>query len=341
GSSPLLITGKINPLRDDLYVSLKADFQNMDLSPTTPYAGKYLGYTIVKGKMGLGMEYLIEKKKLDAKNVIFLDQFTLGDRVESPEATRMPVKLAIALLKDRKGEIHLDLPVTGTTDDPEFRVGKIIWKIILNILVKAATSPFALLGAILGGGSAEEMSFIGFDYGTAVLTPQEQAKMDKLLTVLSERPALKVDVEGHADMVADREGLKRVALQKKVKAQKLKELAKSDKSVNPDRVVVAQEEYPKYLKQAYKDEKFPKPSNFLGMAKDLPVPEMEKLMLTNAPATDDMLRELARERARTVYEYLLKTKKIGPDRIFLVEAQSVQPEAKEKIKNSRVDFKLK
>lgn len=341
GSAPLQITGKLNPLRDDLYVALKVDFQNMDLSPTSPYAGKYLGYTIQKGKMGLGMEYLIEKKKLDAKNTVFLDQFTLGEYVESPDATKMPVKLAIALLKDRKGEIHLDLPITGTTDDPEFRVGKIIWKIILNILVKAATSPFALLGAIFGGGSGEEMSYIEFAYGTADLTDAEQKKIEKLLTVLNERPALKVDIEGHADLISDREGLKQVMMQRKVKAQKLKELAKSDKSILPEKVVVSKEEYPKYLKQAYKEEKFPKPSNFLGMAKDLPVPEMEKLMLTHAAVTDDSLRELARERARVVHEYMLRSKKVGKDRIFLLESQTIQPEKKEKFRDSRVDFKLK
>ena len=341
GGSPLEITGKINPLRDDLYIALKVDLQNMDLSTTSPYAGRHIGYTIQKGKMNLGMEYLIENKKLDARNTVFLDQFTLGESVESPEATKMPVKLAIALLKNRKGEIHLDLPVTGTTDDPEFRVGKIIWKIILNVLVKAATSPFALLGAIIGGGGGEEMSYIDFAYGAATLADQEQKKIDKLMTVLHERPALKVDIEGHADLLNDREGLKQELLQRKVKAQKLKTLAKGDPGVSSDSVVVTKEEYPNYLKQAYKAEKFPKPSNFLGIAKDIPVPEMEKLMLTNAVITDDMLRDLAKERARAVYEYMLKTKSVEKERIFLVEPKSVQPEKKEKVRDSRVDFRLK
>ncbi len=341
GGSPLEITGKINPLRDDLYIALKVDLQNMELSTTSPYAGRYLGYTIQKGKMGLGLEYLIEKKKLDAKNTITFDQLTLGEAVESPDATKMPVKLAIALLKNRNGEIHLDLPVTGTTDDPEFRVGKIIWKIILNVLVKAATSPFALLGAIIGGGGGEEMSYIEFAHGSANLAEQEQKKIEKLMTVLHERPALKVDIEGHADLLNDREGLKQELMLKKVKAQKLRETAKSDKSVNPENVVVTKEEYPNYLKQAYKAEKFPKPSNFLGIAKDIPVAEMEKLMLTHAVVNEDMLRELAKERARLVYEYILKAKKVEKERVFLVEPKSLQPEKKEKVRDSRVDFKLR
>ena len=128
--APLEITGKINPLKKDLYVDLKVRFKDIDLSPMTPYSGKYAGYTIQKGKLSLDLKYLIDKRKLDSQNVIFLDQFTFGDRVESPQATKLPVKLAIALLKNRNGEIKLDLPVSGSLDDPKFSVWGIILKII-------------------------------------------------------------------------------------------------------------------------------------------------------------------------------------------------------------------
>ena len=136
----------------------------MDLSPVTPYSGRYAGYTIEKGKLSLSLQYLIVKKKLDAQNRVFLDQLTLGDKVDSPDATKLPVKLAIALLKNRKGEIDLNLPLSGQIDDPKFSLGRIIIKILVNILVKAATSPFALLGALFGGG--EELSYVDFDYGS-------------------------------------------------------------------------------------------------------------------------------------------------------------------------------
>lgn len=126
--APLEITGKINPLKEDLYVDLKARFKDMELSSMTPYSGKYVGYTIEKGKLSFDLNYLINKRKLDSQNHIFLDQFTLGEKVESPLATKLPVKLAIALLKDRKGEIKLDIPVAGTLDDPKFSV----WGIILK-----------------------------------------------------------------------------------------------------------------------------------------------------------------------------------------------------------------
>jgi hypothetical protein len=339
-SAPLEITGKINPLRDDLYVDLKIDFKNMDLSPVTPYSGRYLGYTIQKGELSLSLQYLIVKKKLDSQNHIFLDQFTLGDRVESPKATKLPVRLAIALLKNRKGEINLNVPVSGYINDPKFSIGRIIVKMLLNLLAKAATSPFALLGAIFGGG--EELSYVEFDYGSGGLPEQDTKKLDTLVKALFDRPALKLEIEGHVDIERDKEGLKQYLFSKKVKAQKLKDLVKKGQPAVPvGKVAVGKEEYAKYLKMAYKQEKFPKPRTILGFAKDLPAPEMEKLMLTHIEIKDDDLRQLASQRALSVKDYILKSGQVTADRVFLIEPKSLEPEKKERLKNSRVDFKLK
>jgi hypothetical protein len=338
--APLEITGKINPLRDDLYVDLKIDFKGMDMSPVTPYSGRYLGYTIQKGTLSLSLEYLIVKKKLDSQNQVFLDQFTLGDKVESPKATKLPVKLAIALLKNRKGEINLNVPVSGYINDPKFSLGRIIIKMFLNLLTKVATSPFKLLGALFGHG--EELSYVVFDYGSADIGAQEGKKLETLVKALSDRPALKLEIEGHADMINDREGLKQYLFRKKIKAQKLKEMVKKGQAAVPvDDIVVGPDEYARYLKMAYKQEKFPKPRNILGMAKSLPVPEMEKLMLANIKVTDDDLRQLASRRALKVKEQILKSGQVSPERVFLVEPKSIEPEKQEKVRSSRVDFRLK
>jgi hypothetical protein len=338
--APLEITGKINPLREDLYIDLKIDFKDMDLSPVTPYAGKYIGYTIQKGKLSLDLHYLIVKKKLDSQNNIFFDQLTLGDKVDSPDATKLPVKLAIALLKNRKGEIKLDVPVEGYIDDPKFSIGRIIIKILVNLLAKAATSPFALLGAIFGGG--EELSHLEFDYGSTAINEQQQEKLNSLVKALYDRPSLRLEIEGHVDIEKDTEGLRQYLFNKKIKSQKLKEMIKKGLPAIPvDEVKIEKDEYPKYLKKAYKEDRFPKPRNIIGMLKDLPVPEMEKLMLTHIEVKNDDLRMLASQRALRVKDYLLKSKQIEPERIFLIEPKSLQPEKNEKLKDSRIDFRLK
>lgn len=338
--APLAITGKINPLRSDLFVDLKAVVKDVDLSPVTPYSGRYAGYTIQKGKLSLDLTYHILKKKLDAQNKMFIDQLTFGDQVESPDATKLPVKLAVALLKNRKGEINLDLPVSGYIDDPKFSVGRIIIKILLNLLVKAATSPFALLGAIFGGG--EELSFIDYDAGSTAISGPAAKKLDTLIKALHERPSLKLEIEGHVDLDKDREGLIRASFMRKLKAQKLKAMVRKGEAAPPvDTLTIDPAEYALYLKAAYKEEKFPKPRNFIGIAKDLPVQEMEKLMLAHVEITENDLRQLARQRALQVEEYLLKSKQVERERIFFIEPKALQPEKKEKMKDSRVDFRLK
>ncbi len=337
--APLEITGRINPLKEDLLVDLKVDFKDMDLSSLTPYSGKYIGYTIEKGKLSLDLKYLIVKKKLDSQNNVFLDQFTLGDTVESPDATKLPVRLAIALLKDRQGRIDLDIPVTGEIDDPKFSIFSIVIKILLNLLVKAATSPFALLGAIFGGG--EELGYMEFDFGSYDITAEGAKKLDTLVKVLHDRPNLKLDIEGFVDPEKDREGLIQYLFHKKIRAQKLKDIIKKGQPAVPvDEVKIETDEYPKYLKMAYKEEKFPKPRNFIGMAKDLPVPEMEKLMLTHIEVKDDDLRQLASQRSLRIKDYILKSDQVEQERVFLITPKSLKPEQKEKVKDSRVDFKL-
>lgn len=338
--APLEISGKINPLIKDLYVDLKADFKNIDLSPVTPYSGRHIGYAIEKGKLSLNVKYHIANKKLDADNKIFMDQFTLGEKVDSPDATKLPVKFAVSLLKDRRGVIDLNLPVTGRLDDPDFHIGRIIIKILLNVIVKATTSPFALIGSLVGGG--EELSFLEFDYGVTTVGEDGIKKLDTLTKALFDRPSLKLEITGYTDIENDREGLRQHLFERKIKAQKLKDMInKGGQAVTVDDINVEDGEYEKYLKMAYKDDKFPKPRNIIGMLKNLPAAEMEKLMLTHMEITNDDLRGLASQRAAQVRDYILKSGQVEPERIFLIEPRTLQPEKKENHKASRVEFTIK
>jgi len=340
-SAPLEIVGKINPLREDLFVDLKVSFKDMDLSPVTPYSGKYIGYVVDKGKFSFDVQYFIENKKLDSKNSIFIDQLTLGDKVESPGATKLPVKLAIALLKDRRGQIKLDIPVTGSLDDPQFSVWRIVIKVLVNLLSKAATAPFALLGSLFGSGG-EELGYVEFDYGRDLITDANMKKIDTLAKALQEKPSLRLDVTGYVDVERDREGLKQYLLQKKVKTQKLKDLLKkSSESITVDEIQIEPQEYEIYLRLAYKAEKFPKPRTTIGFEKTIPVEEMEKLMLTNTEVKDEDLRSLAAQRSTTVKDAILKTGQVEAGRLFVIEPKSLTPEKKERLTESRVDFTLK
>ena len=192
--APFEVTGKINPKKDELLVDMRVQLNGYDLSSVTPYSGRYIGYRIDKGKIFLDLGYLIDKRKLDAKNNVLVDQITLGERVESPQATSLPVSFAISLLKDRRGQIKLDVPLSGSLDDPEFSVAAIVVQVIFNLIEKAITAPFALLGSLFGGGA--DLGYVEFDAGSYVITDAGKGKLDALVAALFERPGLKLDIEG-------------------------------------------------------------------------------------------------------------------------------------------------
>jgi len=271
---------------------------------------------------------------------VLIDQLTLGEEVPSPDATKLPVDLAIALLKDRHGRIDLDIPVSGSLDDPQFSIWRIVVKVLVNLLTKAATAPFALLGSLFGGGA--ELSHVEFDYGHATVPEAGLKTIDTLARALYDRPALKLEITGHADPERDREGLKTVLLDRKVRAAKLKDrMRQGEEAVPLEKVTVSPGEYEKYLTLAYAGETFPKPRTAAGAVKALPAAEMEKLILTHTAVGEEELKSLATQRARHVRELLLQTGKTTADRLFLLEPKTLAPEKKDKIRDSRVDFSLK
>ena len=316
--SPLAITGSVNPLRKDLFVDLTIDFSDIDLTPATPYTGTYLGYAVDRGKLSLKLKYHIENKELKSENKIFFDQFTFGSKVESDKATNLPVRLAVALLKDRKGEIHLDLPVTGRTDDPKFSIWGLVFKVLKNLLVKAATSPFALLQAAFGG--KEDFSVVTFSPGSTDIPPQEREKLMNLAQAIQDRPELNVEVTGYVDREKDPEGYRRELLAKKMRAEKFLVLVKEKRNApdqTPETTEIRPEEHSTYLKAVYRKEKFPKPRTLIGTQKDLPDDEMKKLIFAHTAVGDAELRELARQRAAAVHAFLVEEGKAEKERVFL------------------------
>jgi Domain of Unknown Function (DUF748) len=340
-TAPVEIKGKVNPLAKDLFLDVKAGVRDIELGPFTPYSGKYVGYAIEKGKMTFNVEYKVENRKLAAKNQLILDQLTFGDKIESATATKLPVQLAVALLKDRHGVINLNLPISGSLDDPKFSVGGIIVQVLFNLIEKAVTAPFALIGSMFGD-SGEELAYVEYDPGLAVLTPESQEKLTKLQTALIDRPGLKLDITPRVDPEKDREGLRQYRYQQEIKAQKLKDVVKQGTSVKSlDEVNVEPAEYEKYLTKAYKAAKFPKPRNAIGIAKDLPPAEMEKLMLTNMQVSNEDLVELANTRAQIAKNFITKDEQVPLERVFLLAPKIEASKADDTRKASRVDFSLK
>jgi hypothetical protein len=271
GAGLVSITGRIDPLKEKKSIALKVDFKNVDLLPFSPYSGKYAGYELIRGKLLLDLNLAVEGSNIDAANVVTLNQFTFGNQVSSPDATSLPVRLGVALLKDRDGNIVIDLPIKGSTQDPEFRIGRVVSRVIVNLLSKVATSPFALLGAAFGG-NAEELSHQDFAAGSADLLPSETKKIEVMIVALTNRPALNVALEGTFDRAADSHVLKRSKLAAQVRRNIWQERRATDPNLPPPEALeITPEAYTTMVKQMF-DQKFPPGTEFGTPIPPPPVP---------------------------------------------------------------------
>jgi hypothetical protein len=325
GTASLEILGKLNPLAKPLALDIKGKVRDLELPPLSPYSVKYSGYGIERGKLSVDVSYVVQPDgKLTATNKVILNQLSFGEKVPGSTAS-LPVKLAVALLADRNGVIDIDLPISGSLNDPQFSLGPIIIKVIVNVIVKAITAPFSLLANAFGGG-AEELSTVGFAAGSAELGPEARAGLDKVAKALADRPSLKLTVVGTSSVEAEREGFKRERLDVLVRAEKRRITVKEGGTTSAA-VSISPAEYPALLKEVYKRADMPKPRNVIGLARDLPVPEMEKLLLADIQVNDDAMRELAVQRGVAVKDYLA-SRELPPERLFLGAAKTIPPEAK-------------
>ncbi len=203
-------TGELNLLATTTYTDLSLNFSNIDLTIFNPYSGKFAGYSIAQGKLATQMHYHVENRKLQATHHIVIDQLEFGPATENKPAVPLPIKLAAALLKDRHGVISIDLPVSGTVDDPSFRLAPLIGRALLGLLTKAVTAPFSWLGSVFGGG--EQLAYVDFAGGSAQVREDDRPKVAQLAKALGERPQLKLDIPLHTLSVADDRALAQAAL---------------------------------------------------------------------------------------------------------------------------------
>jgi len=338
-TAPLSISGIVQPFAKYLTLDLKATAKGVDLPRFNTYSAKYVGYPIKRGKLSVDLEYKIKDRVLQATNHVILNQLTFGDKTNSPDATKLPVLLAVALLKDARGNIDINLPVSGSLDDPQFSVGGIVVRVLMNLVVKAVTSPFSLLASAFGGG--EELSYVEFAPGSAALTEDSVQRIDTLTKALADRPALKMDISGRADPKTDMEGLRQAWVDGQIRAAKAADTAPRGKKPNPAGVQVSAAERAKYLEEVYDDTDIEdKPRNFIGIAKSVPAEQMEAMLRKAAPVGEEQLRQLADARAQAVYEKLQAQEGLA-DRVFIVAPQLDADGIKDEGLPSRVDFSLK
>jgi flagellar motor protein MotB len=329
--SPVEIDGNIKPYQGDY--DIKVNFKGLPMPLISPYMVQFAGYKIEKGKMNLGLRYKVENKVLTASNNIFISQFELGEKVENPNAVSLPLELAVSLLKDSSGNIKIDIPITGSLENPQFSIGAVITDALMSALSKVITSPFNAIASLVG--SSEDLSTIGFKPGSFELDKDEKAKLDELAKALKKRPNITLEIKGTAFSKQDWPAIRESALYDRIKRMRADELNEaSDQKILPEYVDLSDKDYKRLLAQRF-IQKFPAlAKKSLFGTPELVNPKMgdfyvvAKQKLMDAMTQDEArLKALASKRAQTIARYLVEQQKIPNDQVYILDTV-VDPKTK-------------
>ncbi|WP_342245328.1 DUF748 domain-containing protein [Pseudomonas sp. OTU5201] len=325
--APVTIKGSLNPFNPLDSLDIATRFKRVELTTMTPYSGKFAGYRIRKGRLNLDLHYQIEKGQLKAENHLVLEQLQLGEQVSSPDAVDLPVRLAVALLKDTEGKIDISLPVAGNLNDPQFSVAPIVWQTLRNLVLRAVQAPFNFVAGLVGG-SSEDLGQVPFPAGSSELDAEAQKSLDTLADALKKRPTLRLEVEGTSAKTADGPLLAEQRLNREFQSTYYKIAQRRGDKVPAEasQIEVPDDEKAPMLEGIYRTRlKQQPPAEWKDLDSDQRAAKLREAVLVSWAQSDLLLRQLGQARAVSIKDYLVDRGGLADDRIFLLDVSLVEP----------------
>ena len=328
--APVTIKGSVNPFDPMASLDIATSFKRVELTTLTPYSGKFAGYRIRKGRLNLDLHYLITKGQLKAENKLVVEQLQLGEKVDSPDAVDLPIKLAIALLKDTDGKISIELPVTGDLNNPQFSVMPIVWQTLRNLVLRAAQAPFKFIGGLISGGGAEDLGTVSFAPGSSELSADAQKALTTLAAALKERPALRLEIEGTAAQSSDGPFIAKERLEREFQYNYYKILQRRGDKVPAQASLlnVPDDEKGPLLEGIYRTRlKQQPPAEWAKLSRDERAQKMSDALIDFWSKSEVLLRQLGQERASSIKDFLVDKGQLADERVYFVDATLGQAES--------------
>ncbi|WP_339541309.1 DUF748 domain-containing protein [Pseudomonas sp. RA_5y_Pfl1_P24] len=327
--APVTIKGSVNPFDPMAALDIATSFKRVELTNLTPYSGKFAGFRIRKGRLNLDLHYVITKGQLKAENKVVVEQLQLGEKVDSTDAVDLPIRLAIALLKDTNGKITIELPVTGDLNNPQFSVMPIVWQTLRNLVARAATAPFKFIGGLVTGGGSEDLGNVSFGPGSSELNKDAEGALNTLAKALKERPALRLEIEGTAAASSDGPFLAAQRLEREYQYNYYKMLQRRGDKVpaQASLLEVPESEKAPLLEGIYRTRlKQQPPAEWKDLSRDERTAKLKDGVIKFWSGSDVLLRQLGQDRASTIKDYLVDKGQLEDDRVYFIDANLGQAE---------------
>ncbi|AHL74427.1 hypothetical protein CH92_04725 [Stutzerimonas stutzeri] len=334
--APVSIKGNLTPFDPLQSLDIVTRFRQVELTTLSPYSGKFAGYRIRKGRLDLDLHYRIQQGQLNAENKVVLQQLQLGEKVDSPEAVDLPVRLAVALLKDSHGTISLELPVQGNLNSPQFDVMPIVWQTLRNLVTRAVQAPFKFLAG-LAGGEQNDLSQVLFAPGNSELDEQARGNLSTLARALQERPVLRLEVEGQSSPQADGPLIAEQWLQREFQETWYKVLQRRGDKVPADaaQLEIGEEEKDAMLEGIYRSRLGQQPpAQWSELDEQERSKRMRDAVVASRADSTALLRSLSRARAASIKDYLVDQSGLEDSRVYLLDTGITQTEEAGRIPTS-------
>ena len=328
--APVSIKGSLTPFDPMQKLDIATQFKQVELTTLTPYSGKFAGFRIRKGRLNLDLHYRIDNGKLDAENKVLVEQLQLGEKVDSPDAVDLPIRLAVALLKDPQGHISLELPVQGDLNNPQFSVMPIVWQTLRNLVLRAAQAPFKFIGGLITGGADVDMSNVQFAPGSADLDGQSRDTLDLLAKALQERPSLHLEVEGHSAQSSDGLLLAEQRLEREYQDYQYRIMQRRGDTVpaSADLLEVSESDKAPLLEGIYRARlKQQPPAQWTELNDDQRTTELRNAVLQSWASSQALQRQLAQARATAIKTYLVESAGLADGRVYLIDVSFGEAQA--------------
>ncbi|SDG32845.1 Uncharacterized protein involved in outer membrane biogenesis [Pseudomonas extremaustralis] len=327
--APVTIKGSVNPFDPIAALDIATSFKRVELTTLTPYSGKFAGFRIRKGRLNLDLHYVITKGQLKAENKVVVEQLQLGEKVDSADAVDLPIRLAIALLKDSDGRISIELPISGDLNNPQFSVMPIVWQTLRNLVVRAASAPFKFIGGLISGGGSEDLGNVSFAPGSNELSKEAEGALNTLAKALKERPNLRLEIEGTAAASSDGPFLAQERLEREYQYNYYKMLQRRGEKVpaQASLLVVPESEKAPLLEGIYRTRlKQQQPAEWKDLGGDERTAKLKDGLIKFWSSSDVLLRQLGQDRASTIKDYLVDKGQLEDDRVYFIDANLGQAE---------------
>lgn len=320
--------GRVRTVAPKALTDIRVRFNEVAMPPLSPYTATFAGRKVSSGELSLDLLYRIVDGELQGQNGVVLEDFTLGERVETREAMDLPLDLAVALLKDERGRIDIAVPVRGDLDNPRFDYGDVIREALGSLVRRVVSAPFRFLGGLLGRGGAEGLEGVEFEPGSARLSADEEAELGQVVEALKKRPQLKLVVEAAYDPRRDGRALRAEGLRRDLDGA----LNRAPRDGPPEPIDFGDRRVQSALVGLFEDLRgaasraaFERDYARRGAAEDAAARHraMFERLVDAYPQEESALRALAAERARRIAEHLVQAG-IPAERVATGDTRAVE-----------------